>query len=115
MVDDVKAVAKTDHAPIIVHNACRLARAAGAGPGAVILEPAHHVVKWEAIVCVRLIKLPGRDVVDGFPALAAVVRDGKTSVLPVPHAFRILWIEPERVIVDVRASRDRAKGLAAIH
>ena len=106
MIDDVKAVAEADHAPIVVHDAGGLARAAGTGPRTVVLKSAHHVIEGQAIVGVNLIELAQRDVVNSFPRFAAVVRDADAAVLAVPHSFRVFRIDPERVKVDVTAARD---------
>ena len=114
MIDDVEAVAKTDHAPIVVHDSGRFARAAWPGPRTVVLQSTHHVIERLTVVRMNLIKLAERNVVNGFPRFAAVVSDSDAAILPVPHSFRVLRIEPERVEVDVRAAGDRAKRLAAI-
>jgi hypothetical protein len=74
-------------------------------------KSAHHVIKRAAIVGVNLVELAQRNVVDRFPRFAAVVSDRDAAVLSVPHSFRVLRIEPERVKVDVRAAGDRTKRL----
>ena len=97
MIDDVKAVAETDHAPVVIHDPGGLARAAWAGPGAVVLQSTHHVIKRQTIVGMNLIELPERNVVDSFPRFAAIVSDADAAVLTVPHSFWVLRIDPERV------------------
>ena len=57
MIDDVKTIAETDHAPIVVHDAGGFARAARPGPRAVVLKSAHHVIEGQAIVRVNLVEL----------------------------------------------------------
>src|SRR5690242_1119397 len=82
------------------------------GPRAVVLQATHHVIERHAIVGMNLVELADRDVVNGFPRLAAIVTDRNAAVLSLPHPFRILRIEPERVKVDVSAAGDRAKSLS---
>src|SRR5829696_3054066 len=106
MVDDVEAIAEADHAPVVVHDAGRLARAARPRPGAIVLQTTHHIIKGKSIIGMNLIELAQRNVVNSFPRLTAVVTDSNSTVLPVPHPFRVLWIEPQRVEVDVCAPSD---------
>ena len=106
MIEDVEAVAKVNHPPIVVHDSAGLASAAGPGPGAVVLQTAHHVIEWLAIVRMNLIELPKRDVVHRLPRLAVVVRDGKAAIFRDPQTLRILRIAPECVIVDVNFPGD---------
>src|SRR5258705_4791573 len=113
-VEDVKAVAEAYHPPIVVHDAGRLASSAGPGPGAVVLQPAHHVIKRQTVVGVNLVKLAQRHVVNRFPGFAAVVADGNAAVLSYPDAFRVLRVLPKGVIVDVDFSSDRFERLAAV-
>src|SRR5262245_15201906 len=115
MIDDVKTVAEAHHAPIVIHDAGGFARAAGAGPRAVVLKPAHHVIKRQAIVGVNLIELTQRDVVNSFPRFATIVTDTDAAILAMPHPFRVLRIDPESVKVDVAATRDRTKCLASVN
>src|SRR5215208_2668186 len=106
MINDVEAIAEADHAPVVVHDAGRLARAARPRPGAIVLQTTHHVIKGKSIIGMNLIELAQRNVVNSFPRLAAVITDSDPAVLTVPHPFRVLWIEPQRVEVDVCAAGD---------
>src|SRR5215208_7146702 len=115
MIEHVEAVAETYHPPVVVLDADGLARAARPRPGAVVLQPAHHVVEGLTVVGVYLVELPPRDVVDVLPALAAVVGHGGAPVLTGPEAARLLLVDPERVEVDVLAPRDVAEGAPAVH
>src|SRR5215212_4154285 len=115
MVDDIEAIAEADHAPVVIHDAGRLARAARPRPCAIVLQATHHVVEGKSIVRMNLIELAQWNVVNSFPRFAAVVTDGNSTVLPVPHPFRVLWIEPQRVEVDVCAASDGTKGLASVN
>ena len=114
MIDDVEAVSKTNHPPIVVHDSGGFACTARTSPGAIVLQPTHHVIEGKSVVSVNLIKLPGGNVIDTFPRVASIVRDRDTSILTIPHSLGISGIDPECVVVDVCAVGNRTKCFAAI-
>src|SRR5208282_4034525 len=64
---------------------------------AILLCPIHPI--WKTIVSGDVIKLPSRLVVPGTPRLSAVARDNHALIASQHHALRIVWIDPQLVIV----------------
>src|SRR4029453_12482714 len=66
----------------------------------VILLRAINVIR-ESVVHGNVIKLCGWLVVLGCPRFSAIDRDTRASVVGVPDPIRILWIDPESVMIAV--------------
>src|SRR5689334_13836614 len=109
----VKTIAAADVGPVAVEDRA-LVVAAGAGPTSVVLKTAGKVVERLAIVGKNLVELADRNVADPLPGFAAIVADRNPAILPLPHAIRILRINPHGVVVAVSGGGDAADGPAAV-
>src|SRR5947208_11138040 len=100
VVDNVAAVAAADHRKLVVQDSTG-ARAAGAGPGAVVLQSTLDPIKQPAVVGVNLIELPDRKVGHEFPVLGTVIRNRDAAVLANPDSIGIFGIHPHGVVIAV--------------
>ena len=88
------------------------AQRARSAPGVVILQAsADHI--GTPHVGRNLVELADRDVVVIIPVEAAVVADIEAAVMADHHDARVLRIDPERVIIGMRAG-ERLPLLAAV-
>ena len=87
------------------------ARAWGTDTGVILLCGVDAV--GESVVGVDAIELRGELVVDGCPAITPVERDACTTIVAFNHALRVVWIDPQVVIIPVRRG-DLREGMASI-
>ncbi len=109
----IKAIAKKHLLPICVQNAAPLPLAAFTHPGAIVLHTAANLV-GNAVVNVDVIKLPDRNVVAKHPLGTRITRDVQAAVRAKNDIIRIVWIDPERVVVGVGAGIHTLKRSTAI-
>ncbi|MBA7678698.1 hypothetical protein ES703_86976 [subsurface metagenome] len=112
--DDMKAVTKTDHPPVVIQDPKRLSVAARAIPGAIILHSSTHIVERFSVISVYLIKLPDREVIHIIPGLSPVRGNTYSSILSLPHPVGILGVYPERVKIHMCFPRDTPEVLPSI-
>ena len=101
--NDESAFSAAGRIPVLPAD-CSFISPAGDRQARVVLLSAINTV-WKVIVDRDMIKLRGRLVVQGAPGLAAVVRDAGAAVVRVDQARRVVAINPQTVMVSVRAGR----------
>src|SRR5439155_27034431 len=108
-----EALAAADDEPVVLADAFGGQRVHGAAPRAVVLNAAAHVIRRREIV-VDVIELRERDAVQRGEVLRAVVRHLKAAVAAAQHALRVLWIDPQRLMIAVNVSSDGAERSPAV-
>src|SRR5262249_53368908 len=96
--------------PVAIRQRAVVAAARGSGGTTVLLTAVDPV--GELVVGFDVVELPGRLVVPVAPALASVDRDDGSLIRRGDHVFRVLWVDPDEVIVV--ASRRAAKPLECL-
>src|SRR5213078_4465000 len=115
VVDHEETIAKTDHAPVVIHDARGLTRTTWARPRTVVLQATHHVIERLAVIREHVIELAERDVIHRVPGFASVEGKRKTAILTDPDSFWIFRIDPERMKINMGPARNRTKVLAAVY
>ena len=98
--------------PIFAANHARVRPARDANVRVVLLRAVNVIRK--CVVDCDVIELRGRLIILRRPRFAAVDRDARAAVVCVADAVRILWINPEAVMMPM-ARREEIECLAAVH
>src|SRR5262249_55931863 len=90
------------HEPVLVDRAGAVQDVAGAGPAAVVLQPAVDAVR-PAVVQGDVVELADGHVVEEVPVQHAVVGGVEAAVAADDHVPAVLGVDPQRVLVGVDA------------
>ena len=96
---DITAFACAGRVTITPRDRTFFGRAGYADTGVVLLG-AIDTVRVLVVYC-YMVKLAGELIIDGGPGRAAVKRDAGSAVVAFYHAQRILWVDPEVMVVTV--------------
>ena len=94
---DVTALTSPNVVPVLAPDV-PIVGAARTGDGAVVLLRAVDVIE-KLVVSSNVIELRGRLIFLGRPGLPTINRDCGPSVVAVDHALRIIWIDPQSVMI----------------
>src|SRR4051812_37034392 len=109
--NDKAALAAARLEPILRRDNAGVGPAGDADIGVVLLGAVDVVGK--RVVDGDVIKLSGRLIVLGCPRLASVSRNSRATVVGICDSLRILWIDPETVMIAV-AGRQKSEGFSAV-
>ena len=97
----IETVAAANDAPVGICNALRVARAAGAGPGGVVLLAAGQVIERLPPIGMNLVILTERNVVVIAPPRALIERTRHAAISAEPEVGGVCRINPEGVHVGM--------------